>query len=153
MQLCLKLSLDDEELMDKVLNDERNYELNITNPNSIDVDISGLEISVYYGGVAEENGLLNAQKMNYHIPAHSTLSSNHTYTFTQDCTAAVPIAVLHGCYNGYRAYIPFDIVTSFKACVLSFVCHEETVSKSNFESNCPEEEVVCTELGFFRFDW
>jgi len=149
VELCLKLSLDDEEIVEKVLDDEGNYKLNLTNPNSIDVDIHGLEISAYYGGVAEENWLLNAEKMDYHIPAHSTLTSDHTYTFTQDCTAAVPLTTLNGCIKGYRTHIAFEIVTSFKACLLSFVCHEGIVSKSHYKSYCPEDEMVCTELGFF----
>jgi len=153
VELCLKLSLDDEDIMEKVLDDTGNYKLSFTNPNSLDVDIYGLEISAYYEGVTEENRLLNARKMDYHISAHSTLRSNHTYTFTQDCTATVPIATLHGCYTGYRSHITYDMVTSFKACVLSFVCHEGIVSKFRYKSNCPEEEMVCTDLGFFQHDW
>jgi len=148
LQLCLKLSLD-EEIMENVFDDVGNYKLNITNPNSIDVDIHGLEISAYYGGVAEENWLLNSEMMDYHIPSHSTVSSNHTYTFIQNCTAAVPITTLDGCYAGYRAYITFDIVTSFKACILSCLCHEGIVSKSQYESNCPEDDMVCTDLELF----
>jgi len=152
VELCLKLSLSDEEILEKRLDDEGNYNLNLTNPNSIDVHIHGLEISAYYGGVAEENRLLNAEKMDYHIPAHSTLTSNHTYAFAQDCTDAVPLTTLHGCHNEYRAHITYDIVTSFKACILSFVCHERIVSKSYYKSFCPEDEMVCTKLELFQFD-
>jgi len=151
VELCLNISLDDEEIMEKVLDDEGSYQLNITNPNSIDVHIHGFEITVYYGGVAEENWLLNTEKMDYYIPAHGTLSKNQTYTFTQNCTAAVPIATLDGCLRGYRAYIIYDIVTSFKACVLSFVCHEGIVSKFNYKRDCSEDDMVCTELDLFQF--
>jgi len=151
VELCLNLSLDDEEIMEKVLNDEGGYLLNITNPNSIDVHIHGLEITAYYGGVAKENGLLNTEKMDYYIPAHRTLSKNQTYTFTQNCTAAIPITTLNGCFYGYRAYMIYDIVISFKACVLSFVCHEGIVSKSDYKSDCSENDMVCTELEFFQF--
>jgi len=151
VELCLNLSLDDEEIMEKVLNDEGSYQLNITNPNSIDVNIQGLEMTAYYGGVAEENWVLNTEKMDYYIPAHGMLSKNKTYTFTQNCTAAIPIATLNGCFNGYRAYMIYDIVISFKACVLSFVCHEGIVSKSNYQSACSENDMVCTELELFQF--
>jgi len=151
LELCLHLSLD-EEIMKKVLHDEGSYQLNITNPNSIDVHIQGLEISAYYGGVAEENWLLNSEKMDHYIPAHSMLSEKETYTFAQDCTSAVPVATLNGCYNGYRTSITYDIVTTFKACVLSFVCHEGIVSKSAYKSGCPENDVVCTKLEIFQFD-
>jgi len=151
VEMCLNLSLDDEEIMEKVLDDEGSYQLNITNPNSIDVHIHGLEITAYYGGVAKENWLLNTEKMDYYLPAHGTLSKYQTYTFAQNCTAAVPIATLDGCFNGYRRYINYDIVTSFKACVLSFVCHEGIVSKSNYQSACSENDMVCTELELFQF--
>lgn len=154
VELCLNLSLDDEDIMGKGLHDKGSYQLNITNPNSVDVHIHDLEITAYYGGVAEENGLLNTEKMDYHIPAHGTLSKNQTYTFAQNCTDAVPIATLNGCFNGYRAYIIYEIVTSFKACVLSFICHEGIVSKSDYKSDCTGgNEMVCTELGFFQFGW
>jgi len=154
LKLCLKLSLDDDDIMRKVLDDEGSYELNITNPNSIDVHIHGLEIKAYYGGVAEENSLLNFAKMDYHIPSHGTHISNQTYTFTQNCTAAVPISILYGCSRGSRHVIIFDLVTSFKrACVLSFVCQEGIAFKSDYESNCPEDDMVCTELGIFQLTW
>jgi len=151
MELCLHLSLD-EEIIKKVLHDEGSYQLNITNPNSIDVHIHGLEITAYYGGVAEENWLLNTEKMDYYIPANGMLSEKQTYTFAQNCTAAVPVATLNGCYNGHRAYIIYDIVTSFKACVLSFICHEGIVSKSDYKSGCPENDMVCTKLEIFQLD-
>jgi len=151
LDLCLKLSLNDQDIMDKLLDDEGGYDLKITNPNSIDIDIHGLEIKAYYGGVAEENWLINAEGMDYHIPALSTWNtSNQTYTFTQDCTAAVPISTLNGCSVGYRKYIPFELVTSFEACLLSFICHEVLI-ESEYESNCPEDDWVCTEVEIFQF--
>jgi len=153
VELCLNLSLDAKDIMDKVSNDEGSYQLKITNPNSIDVHIHGLEITAYYGGVAEENWVLDTEKMDYYIPAHGTLSKNQTYTFAQNCTAAVPIQTIDGCINGYRAYITYNIVTSFKACVLSFVCHEGIVSESDYQSDCPGNNMVCTELGFLQLDW
>jgi len=142
--LCLKLHLNDKDIMQKVLNDKESYEMNFINPNSIDVYIYGLEIKVYYGGVVDENLLLKADKMDFHIPAHGKYSSNQTYTFIKSSTAAVPMQTLRGCSMGYRQFIAFDMVTSFEACVLKFICPGRIVKESIYKSNCPEDDMVCT---------
>jgi len=151
LELCLKLSLDDQDMMEKLLDDEGGYDLKITNPNSIDIDIRDLEIKVYYGGVAEENWLINAEGMDCHIPRLSTWNtSNQTYAFTKDFSAAVPISTFNACSVGYRKYIPFKLVTSFEACSLSFICHEVLI-ETEYESNCPEDDWVCIEVEILQF--
>jgi len=148
VELCLNLHLDYKDIME-VLNDEGSLEMNVSNPNSIDFYIYGLAIKAYYGGVLDENLLLIADKMDYHIPAYSAHSSNQTYTFVKNSTAAVSIQTFKGCSMRYRRFIAFDMVTSFKACVQKFVCRE-IVKESVYRSNCPEDDMVCTKLKIYK---
>jgi len=149
VELCLKLQLDDKDIMQKVLNDKGSYEMNVINPNNIDVYIYGLEIKAYYGGVVDENLLLKADKMDFNIPAHGTYSSDQTYTFIKNSTAAVPIQTFIGCSMEYRQFIAFDMVTSFEACLKKFICPGRIVKESVYKSNCPEDDMVCTKLEIF----
>jgi len=149
VELCLKLHLDEKDIIKRVVNDEGSWEMNISNPNSINVYIYGLAIKAYYGGVLDENLLLIADKMDYHIPAYSAHSSNQTYTFVKNSTAAVSIQTFKGCSMRHQRFIAFDMVTSFEACVHKFVCRE-IVKESVYRSNCPEDDMVCTKLEIFN---
>merc|ERR1719184_99403 len=144
------------DIVQKVVNDEGSYEISVTNPNDIDVYIYGLEMKVYYAGVVDTNLLLKADKMDSHIPSQGTWSSNQTYTFTQNSTAAVPIQTFKACSKGYRRFVAFDMVTSLEACVLRFACSGRIVKESLYKSNCPEEseeDMVCTKFEIFQLDW
>jgi len=149
LELCLKFSFDDQDIENKVSGEEGGYELMISNPNTIAVDIYGIEITAYYGGEEKDNRVISAGRKDYHIKGHSNITSLETYVFSQNCTAAVPIATLRSCSEGLRAYMSFNLVYSFKACLLSFLCKENIVFESKYKSNCPEDEKVCTDLNFF----
>jgi len=150
VELCLKLHLDDKDIMQKVLNDEGSWEMNVINPNNIDVYIYGLAIKAYYGGVQDENLFLQADKMDFHIPAHGKHSSNQSYIFVENRTAAVSIQNFTECSMGYGASLTFDMVTSFEACVLKFVCRDMMVKESVYRSNCSDNDMVCTKLEIFQ---
>jgi len=149
LELCLKLSLDDQDIETKVSGDEGGYQLTLSNPNQIDVDIYGLEIKAYYGNINKDNRVITVGGRDYHIGGYSNTTSVENYTFTQNCTAAVPIATLRSCSSGYREHLTFRLVSSFKACVLSFLCKDGMVFESKYKSNCPKDESVCTNLDFF----
>jgi len=150
VELCLKLHLDDKDIMQKVLNDEGRWGMNVINPNNIDVYIYGLAIKAYYGGVQDENLFLQTDKRDFHIPAHGKHSSNQSYIFVENSTAAVSIQTFTECSMGYRASLTFDMVTSFEACVLKFVCRGMMVKESVYRSNCSDDEMVCTKLEIFQ---
>jgi len=148
LRLCVALSFDDENAMDKVPGDEGHFELEITNPNYIPVSINGFGISAYYGGVEEEKEVINVARSDYAIGAKNTLkTSNKTYVYAPNSAGAVPIAVLDSCSGGFRADLTYDLVASFKGCMMPFMCKSGIVLETSYVNSCLEEdEWVCTEF-------
>jgi len=152
VELCLRLSFEDWDIADKLSGDKGRYELKISNPNYLDVDIKGLEIKAYYGGVAEANGIININRTDYSIPGHSSHSlTNQTFNFTQDCTAVISPMTLNSCSKGYRAFVDFQLEYTYTGCVFKIICPNRIVFESTYESTCPEDEWVCTKLKVFRW--
>jgi len=149
-ELCLELHLDDKDIMQKILKNWGSWEMNVINPNNIHVYIYSLTIKAYYGCVRAENLFLQADKMDFHIPAHGKHSTNQSYIFVENRTAAVSIQNFTECSMGYRASLTFDMVTSFEACVLKFVCRGMIVKESVYRSNCSDDDMVCTKLEIFQ---
>jgi len=148
LELCLKFPFNDQDIETKVLGDKGGYELKISNPNKLGVDIIGLEIEAYFGGKNENNRVISAGKKNYHIDGYSNTTSVEDFKFTNNCIDAIPIATLRACSNNQRQYMSFDVVSSLKACLISFVCQNSVISESEYKSNCEKDDWVCTELSF-----
>lgn len=148
LHLCISLSFDDENAMDKVPGDEGQFDLEITNPNYLPVNIHGFEINAYYGGVTVENEVINIPRSDYSIGAKNTFKTkNKTYVYSPNSAYPVPIAALDGCSGGFRAALTYDLVASFKGCMMSFMCKSGIVFETSYVNSCLEEdERVCTEF-------
>jgi len=152
VEVCLRLSFEDWDIADKLSGDKGRYELKISNPNYLDVDIKGLEINAYYGGVAEANGFININRTDYSITGHSSYNlTNQTFKFTQDCTAVISQTTLNSCSKEYRKFVDFQLEYAYTGCVFKNLCPNRIVFESTYESTCPEDSWVCTKLKVFRW--
>jgi len=153
VELCLRFSFEDWDIADKLSGEKGRYELRISNPNTLAVNIQGLEINAYYGNITEENGIINTNRTDYYIPGHSSYNlTNQTFKFTQDCTAVISPTTLNSCSKSYRAFVDFQLVSAYTGCVLEILCQSGIVFESTYESTCPEDEWVCTKLKVFSWD-
>jgi len=148
LHLCVAFTFDDKNAIDKVPGDKGHFDLTITNPNYIPVSIHGFKINAYYGGVADEREVINVARSDYSIGAKNTLKTNNkTYVYAENSARAVPIAALDGCSMGNRAGLTYDLVVSFKGCLMPFLCKSGIVLETSYVNNClREDEWMCTEF-------
>jgi len=149
LQYCVAFSFDDQNAMNKVSGDEGHFDMQIKNRNFIPVSIQEFEINTYYGGVNEVQQLINVPSSDYSIGAKNTLSTNNrTYVFAQDSTDVVPAATLRSCSEGNRVDLTYHIVTSFKGCLMPFICKSGIVLESSYVNRCLEDNYwECTDFG------
>jgi len=148
LHLCVTFSFDDKNAIDKVPGDEGHFELTIKNPNYIPVSVQGFEISAYYGGVAEKKRVINVARSDYSIGSKTTLRSNNkTYVYAENSPGIVPFAALNGCSMGARAGLTYDLVASFKGCLMPFLCKSGIVLETPYINNCQRDhDWMCTEF-------
>jgi len=148
LHLCVTFSFDDKNAIDRVPGDEGHFDLTITNPNYIPVSIHEFEINAYYGGVAEKREVINVARSDYSIGAKNTLKTNNkTYVYAENLAGTVPIAALDGCSMGARADMTYDLVASFKGCLMPFLCKSGIVLEKSYVNSClKDDDWMCTDF-------
>jgi len=144
LEICLRFSFDNDDIAEKLLGDEGQFELEVKNTNFLPVNIFDLDIIAYSDD--SQDAVMNVvQKPDYFINPKTSSFINGTYVFAQNASAFVTNANAYCCSQGLRTELEFNLRFSFKGCLFSFMCMSEVVSEVTFFSDCPgHDEWGCT---------